>query len=128
MDFESQLECNVCYRNDIKLNNCKNEKCTFLMCYECFNIYTNNYKYKKCPQCNINIEKPNCEKIMSRHLDKHIIKYLIAFSIASYFVGYSITNRNFPVLMIFLNTIIGIGIFGFSSACLFILYLIVKKH
>lgn len=122
MDLESKIECNVCYRDDIKLNNCKNERCTFIMCDDCFDIYTNDYKYKKCPQCKINIEKLNFNKLMRRHLDKHIIKYLTIFSVISYFVGYSITNNFLPFTFVLLNFILGCGVLGFSLICLILLY------
>ena len=83
------------------------------MCDDCFDIYTNDYKYQKCPQCKINIEKLSFNKLMHRHLDRHIIKYLITFSVISYFIGYSITNSYYPITIILINFILGCGVLGF---------------
>ena len=58
MDYKNMEECNICYEMT-GINPCINNRCTLKICEECFDIYTVEYNYTTCPQCNIDWSKKN---------------------------------------------------------------------
>lgn len=127
--INSDFECNICYRDDIKVNDCQNIQCTFKICNDCSDIYYNNYNYKKCPQCKtIRVNEIKEDKYLYIKRISVIIIYLITYLITSYFIGCSITKRYELSMFIYFNIFIGAITLSFILLFFFIIYILFIKY
>lgn len=123
------FECNICYRDDVKVNDCQNIQCTFKICNDCSDIYYNNYNYKKCPQCKtVRVNEIKEDKYLYIKRIGVIIIYLITYLITSYFIGCSITKRYELSMFIYFNIFIGAITLSFILLFFFIIYILFIKY
>ena len=123
--INSDFECNICYRDDVKVNNCQNIQCTFKICNDCSDIYYNNYNYKKCPQCKI-VRVDEIKEDEYLYIKR--ISVITIYLIISYFIGCSITKHYELSMFIYFNIFIGAVILSFISLFLFMLYILCIKY
>ncbi len=127
--INSDFECNICYRDDVKVNDCQNIQCTFKICNDCSDIYYNNYNYKKCPQCKtVRVNEIKEGKYLYIKRIGVIIIYLITYLITSYFIGCSITKRYELSMFIYFNIFIGAITLSFILLFFFIIYILFIKY
>ena len=127
--INSDFECNICYRDDVKVNDCQNIQCTFKICNDCSDIYYNNYNYKKCPQCKtVRVNEIKEDKYLYIKRIGVIIIYLITYLITSYFIGCSITKRYELSMFIYFNIFIGAITLSFILLFFFIIYILFIKY
>ena len=97
--YENMDECNICYEI-ASIKPCINQQCTLKICEECLDVYTINYNYTTCPQCNIDwpkINKNNSETIMAWLDNSDNCKFIVILIFISFLVTlilYSIATGN----------------------------------
>ena len=99
MDYKIMEECNICYEMTDS-NPCINNRCTLKICQECFDIYTIDYNYTTCPQCNIDWpqkEKDTSETVIRwrEDIDRYKVLFMLFFILfLIILIIYSIASQN----------------------------------
>ncbi len=110
-DFYCEICCN--YAKYPKKYKCNNEKCSAIICDNCFVEWSEKNKEYKCVYCTKPLEitfVPEINdltvQVRARPKKNYICAKLIFFSTSSYFIGYTYTGKSSSTY-IFLNFISG---------------------
>lgn len=99
--LKTQNNCLLCWEEFNSLNYCN--LCQFCICQKCYQVYLQQHKYTKCPQCRVNIvdtNKPNLSRISLQ--SENIVNVLKFFFV----IGFVFTGK-LNLIYILINLIIG---------------------